>query len=150
MLDWCTTITFVVRLFGYIAVLALLVIVTFMVLKWLGDFDEERPAEDEEATETNPLLAAKTMEVTYGSCEENIETGNCSNSSSSSSSSCCEDLYDGKVCVICYDEQRNCFFVPCGHCATCYVCAQRIYNGDSKNCPVCRRLIRKVRKLFAA
>ncbi|THG20264.1 hypothetical protein TEA_013326 [Camellia sinensis var. sinensis] len=40
-------------------------------------------------------------------------------------------------------EPRNCFFVPCGHCATCYNCAQRIMDGDSKVCPICRRLIHK-------
>ncbi|KAJ6419802.1 hypothetical protein OIU84_029845 [Salix udensis] len=64
-------------------------------------------------------------------------------------SSCSEELYDRTVCVICYDEERNCFYVPCGHCATCYVCAQRIFNSENKVCPVCRRFIGKIRKLFA-
>ncbi|XP_072054513.1 E3 ubiquitin-protein ligase APD2 isoform X3 [Arachis hypogaea] len=69
--------------------------------------------------------------------------------SSEDGSSCSsEELYDEKLCVICYDEQRNCFFVPCGHSATCFPCAKRIVDGESKVCPVCRRLIHKVRRLF--
>ncbi|EEF37446.1 conserved hypothetical protein [Ricinus communis] len=89
------------------------------------------------------------MEFSYGTCSntDSEESGYCSSSTSSSNFS--TELYDGKVCVICYDEERNCFFVPCGHCATCYVCARRIFDGENKVCPVCRRFIGKVRKLFA-
>ena len=39
-----------------------------------------------------------------------------------------DDLYDGKICVICYEFQRNCFFTPCGHYVTCSLCAKRF--GD--------------------
>ncbi|KAK8681641.1 hypothetical protein V6N13_054043 [Hibiscus sabdariffa] len=41
-----------------------------------------------------------------------------------------EGLYDSKVCIICYEEERSCFFVPCGHCATCHACAQRSKESD--------------------
>jgi hypothetical protein len=61
-------------------------------------------------------MPAKSVRLTYGTNEEDDEGSSCSSS---------EDLYDAKLCVICYDDQRNCFFVPCGHCATCYDCAQR-------------------------
>lgn len=97
-----------------------------MMYKLLGNVDGGAGA-----SETEPLRPRKTVApLTYGTCGEDIECGNSSASASSSSSnnsSCAtsEDLYDGKVCVICYDEQRNCFFVPCGHCATCYDCAKR-------------------------
>lgn len=70
-----------------------------------------------EVTETDPVIPEKSVRFTYGT--NNKEDDAVSSSSSS------EDLYDAKLCVICYDEQRNCFFVPCGHCATCYDCAQR-------------------------
>lgn len=108
----------------------LLVVVIFMLMKYFEGFDEERTREEaEESTETNPLWVGKTVQFSYGTCEEDLESGirkdNGVNGSCSHSSSQEEDLYDKKVCVICYDEQRNCFFVPCGHCATCYVCAQR-------------------------
>ncbi|XP_061949473.1 uncharacterized protein LOC133672917 isoform X2 [Populus nigra] len=106
------------------------------------------------ATETDQLLPRKALSLlfSYGTCNKDLESGNCSTSSSSSSdgkNGSSEELYDGKICVICYDEERNCFYVPCGHCATCYVCAQRIFNSENKVCPVCRRFIGKIRKLFA-
>ncbi|KAJ7944482.1 RING/U-box superfamily protein [Quillaja saponaria] len=138
------------RLAGYIAVLALLVIVFLLIMKYFGDFVEETTMEEVRETETNPLCPRKSFKFTYGTCEKELESGNGSSSSNSCSrSSSEEDLFDGNVCVICYYEQRNCFFVPCGHCATCHACAQRIFNGENKTCPLCRRFIGKVRVLFA-
>lgn len=72
-----------------------------------------------EVSETEPMMQAKATR-SYGT---NREEDDVDGSDASSTSS--EELYDEKLCVICYDEQRNCFFVPCGHCATCYDCAQR-------------------------
>jgi len=96
-------------------------------------YSEEGNEVEIRATETDQLLPRKALSLlfSYGTCNKDLESGNCSTSSSSSSSSSdgkngsSEELYDGKICVICYDEERNCFYVPCGHCATCYVCAQR-------------------------
>ncbi|PON66690.1 43kDa postsynaptic protein [Parasponia andersonii] len=159
--EWCSTVAFAARLFAYITFfIALVITIVLVIVKFLFEVSNvDRASEDagEISTETNPLMRPEktVMQVTYyGTCEEEyVETGSCSNSSSDISrhSSCSEDLYDGKLCVICYDNLRNCFFVPCGHCATCYDCAQRIFFGESKStCPVCRRFIRKVRKLFTA
>jgi hypothetical protein len=101
------------------------VIIVFLILKYLGACGEDegtvidtpvREAEREE-TETDPIMRVKPMPYTYGTGEEEEDSGALSSSS--------EELYDAKLCVICYDEQRNSFFVPCGHCATCYECAQR-------------------------
>lgn len=30
-----------------------------------------------------------------------------------------------RLCVICFDSLRDCFFLPCGHCATCFTCGTR-------------------------
>jgi hypothetical protein len=30
-----------------------------------------------------------------------------------------------RLCVICFDAPRDCFFLPCGHCASCFTCATR-------------------------
>ncbi|KAK1276239.1 hypothetical protein QJS04_geneDACA001658 [Acorus gramineus] len=73
------------------------------------------------AEETSPLLGEKSPPRTYGTIED-PESGLRENSS--------EDLLDGKMCVICYDERRNSFFIPCGHCATCYACAQRLLSSS--------------------
>ncbi|KAA8531616.1 hypothetical protein F0562_006325 [Nyssa sinensis] len=130
--EWYVTLSFVARMVVYVAILALFVIVVSLILKYLGDCDvEEATREQVTATETNRLLPKKAIPFTYGTCEEDLESGKCSSSSSESS----DDLYDGKLCIFCYDEQRNCFFVPCGHCASCYVCAQRIIEGENKACP---------------
>ncbi|KAM1291710.1 hypothetical protein ACFX13_019097 [Malus domestica] len=156
LVEWCVTLTFLVRLIAYIAILTLLVIVAFMILKYINEYEETSVEDVGDSAETDPLQpAGKRMPSTYGTCDEwDIESGNCSSSSSNSSNavitSSSEDLYDGKICVICYTEQRDCFLVPCGHCATCYDCAQRIFYGETKTCPICRRFIRKVRRLFAA
>ncbi|XP_057973857.1 E3 ubiquitin-protein ligase APD2-like isoform X2 [Malania oleifera] len=167
---WNVELSFVARVVTYVAILGFIVIVIFFILKYLGACDGERNVEqrisEQEITERDPLMPVKEIRFTYG-------TGEGQESGASNSSS--EDLYDGKICVICYDERRNCFFVPCGHCAACYDCAQRytqtcnmlrlllhvsifrdlnrhalcrIIDEENKACPICRRLIHKVRKLY--
>lgn len=80
-----------------------------MIVKCLGA---------QEVTETEALTRVQSNTITYGTIKFHKEESDASSNSS-------EELYDEKLCIICYDEQRNCFFVPCGHCATCYDCAQR-------------------------
>ncbi|XAR48394.1 hypothetical protein NMG60_11031213 [Bertholletia excelsa] len=143
--DWDVELTFLARVVTYIAILGAIVLIVFLILKYLGVCDgEARPEESptppvREVTEEDPLMPEKPFGFPYGTREEDDESGE---------SSASEDLYDGKICVICYDEPRNCFFVPCGHCATCYTCAQRIMEAEGRVCPICRRLIHKVRKLL--
>lgn len=138
-------LSFVARLVTYVVILGFVVIVIYLVLKYLGACDN-RPVVEQAAAarepsqrETDPLLPTKEVPSVYGSIEEDSDSSLCTSSN---------DLYDGKICVICYDEPRNCFFVPCGHCATCFDCAQRIVDGDNKVCPICRRPIHKVRRLY--
>ncbi|ONK72150.1 uncharacterized protein A4U43_C04F16310 [Asparagus officinalis] len=52
-----------------------------------------------------------------------------------------------RLCAICCDAQRDSFFLPCGHCATCFTCATRIAD-EAGACPICRRRMKKVRKIF--
>ncbi|KAF3965497.1 hypothetical protein CMV_010311 [Castanea mollissima] len=138
-------LSFVARVVTYIAILGFIVIVVFLILKYLGACEGENTIMDTEVTEvrqvteTDPIMPAKPIPYTYGTGEEDDD---------SRDNSFSEEPYDAKLCVICYDEQRNCFFVPCGHCATCYDCAQRIMEGENKVCPICRRLIHKLRRLF--
>ncbi|AES59366.2 ubiquitin-protein ligase, putative [Medicago truncatula] len=150
---WFVEISFMARVFSYIILLGVFMIVIFMILKCLGaDYGEiHNVAEAQEVTETEPLMQPNP--VTYGT--------NIFHEKEETNSDVSEELYDEKLCIICFDEQRNCFFVPCGHCATCYDCAQRIMdeesnstltdqiaNPKSKVCPVCRRVINKVKRLF--
>lgn len=52
-----------------------------------------------------------------------------------------------RLCVVCCDARRDCFFMPCGHSATCHACGTRIVEGDA-SCPFCRRKLKKVRRIF--
>ncbi|GKV04529.1 hypothetical protein SLEP1_g16682 [Rubroshorea leprosula] len=152
---WYIELSFVARVITYIAILGFFIAIIFWLLKYLGACDAGESVVDTApmeiqydydrtiATETTPMLTEKHLRATYGTGKEREDDDETGSSSSSS-----EDLYDAKLCVICYDDQRNCFFVPCGHCATCYNCAQRILSEDNKMCPICRRLIHKVRRLF--
>uniref|UniRef100_A0ACD5T8G1 Uncharacterized protein n=1 Tax=Avena sativa TaxID=4498 RepID=A0ACD5T8G1_AVESA len=54
-----------------------------------------------------------------------------------------------RLCVVCCDARRDCFFLPCGHSATCHPCGTRIVEGDGGSCPFCRRKLKKVRRIFA-
>lgn len=60
-----------------------------------------------------------------------------------------EDLGDGQLkdCAICFAAPRNCFFLPCGHCVACFACGTRIADAAG-TCPICRRNMKKVRKIF--
>ncbi|XP_073290177.1 E3 ubiquitin-protein ligase APD2-like isoform X2 [Primulina huaijiensis] len=62
-----------------------------------------------------------------------------------------DDEYNSNVrrlCAICFDDPRDCFFIPCGHCVACFGCATRIV-ASSGNCPICRRHTKKVRKIYS-
>nr|KYP33595.1 E3 ubiquitin-protein ligase rififylin [Cajanus cajan] len=52
-----------------------------------------------------------------------------------------------RLCAICFDAPRDCFFLPCGHCVACFACGSRIAEAAG-TCPVCRRNMKKVRKIF--
>ncbi|RDX97969.1 putative E3 ubiquitin-protein ligase XBAT34, partial [Mucuna pruriens] len=52
-----------------------------------------------------------------------------------------------RLCAICFDAPRDCFFLPCGHCVACFACGARIAEAAG-TCPVCRRNMKKVRKIF--
>lgn len=52
-----------------------------------------------------------------------------------------------RLCGICFDAPRDCFFLPCGHCVACFECGQRIAEAAG-TCPICRRNMKKVRKIF--
>lgn len=96
-------------------------IVIYLVLKFLGV-----SGGDDQIQNTNVVMEVPTQNeseplINQLSYETNAEDDEESRVSSSSS----VELYDEKLCVICYDEKRNSFFVPCGHCATCFQCAQR-------------------------
>lgn len=41
-----------------------------------------------------------------------------------------------KECVLCFDEQKDTVFIPCGHLACCRSCSKQV-----SKCPICRKAI---------
>uniref|UniRef100_A0A0C9RQX4 TSA: Wollemia nobilis Ref_Wollemi_Transcript_937_1609 transcribed RNA sequence n=1 Tax=Wollemia nobilis TaxID=56998 RepID=A0A0C9RQX4_9CONI len=58
-----------------------------------------------------------------------------------------EEIPDENVCTICFEHQKNSFFQPCGHYATCYSCGLRVKEVTAV-CPICRQNIQDVRKIY--
>ncbi|CAO3640005.1 unnamed protein product [Cunninghamella echinulata] len=56
---------------------------------------------------------------------------------------------EDKTCKICFDAERSCAFVECGHVLSCYECGLKLLETSSL-CPICRSFIVKVVKLFIA
>lgn len=52
-------------------------------------------------------------------------------------------LEDSKLCKICFSEERNICFVPCGHVVACAKCALA-----NNTCPMCRRKIQYAQRLY--
>ncbi|XP_049872548.1 death-associated inhibitor of apoptosis 1 isoform X2 [Pectinophora gossypiella] len=50
---------------------------------------------------------------------------------------------DSKLCKICYAEERNVCFVPCGHVVACAKCAL-----STDKCPMCRRTFQSAVRLY--
>lgn len=57
------------------------------------------------------------------------------------------EIPEENLCTICFEEQKNSFFQPCGHCATCYNCGLRI-KEMSPECPICRQPIQEIGKIY--
>ena len=54
-----------------------------------------------------------------------------------------EDQNEKNLCRICYTNERNIVFLPCGHLETCPTCAKAL-----SSCPVCRASIAKTIKIY--
>lgn len=124
----------------------IIALIVKLLRKSNGDDEEGEDGAIVKANENSRLLSSneEVLFPSYGTSTEEdrycLESGEGGLWSS-------EDLYDGKICVICYDDETNCFFVPCGHSVACHTCANRILNEESKSCPICRGLVHGVTKL---
>ncbi|CAH2078097.1 unnamed protein product [Thlaspi arvense] len=139
---WYMELPMTARLVVYITFLGTIMAIIFLILKFLSDCDAEDDMErlpvvagEEEVAVWTPLVNGPPEIARNG----DVETASFSSS---------DDLDYSTLCVICFEERRNCFFVPCGHSATCRGCAQKILSEENKACPICRRLIRKSKRLL--
>ncbi|RCV21106.1 hypothetical protein SETIT_4G111000v2 [Setaria italica] len=134
-------VSFASRWFLYFVVAVVILAVFYCFLKQLADDagTEHEPIRRQDATarETEPILPRKEVFFSYGATGEQPESSVCP----------AEDSDSDKMCKICYDAPRSCFFIPCGHCFTCFTCARRIVEEENKACPICRRLIHRVKRV---
>jgi hypothetical protein len=57
------------------------------------------------------------------------------------------DKYDMTLCTICFLENRQYIF-SCGHCYSCYDCAQKLLISEPKNkCSYCKKDVKWIRKI---
>lgn len=86
-----------------------------------------------------PLLSHKDDDLSsWGSSYDSISTdeGNLEEFLTASSLEG-KSLRDGedsnntrRLCAICFDAPRDCFFLPCGHCVACFKCGTRYMLSD--------------------
>ena len=53
--------------------------------------------------------------------------------------------FESNVCKVCMDAVADCLLLECGHMVTCTACGKRLAE-----CPVCRRYIVRVVRVFRA
>ncbi|XP_021744721.1 uncharacterized protein LOC110710698 isoform X2 [Chenopodium quinoa] len=120
------------------------------IMLWAFNFLNRIRRNMEESTESQsgdlgseraPLLSQKDDEIS--------SLGSSYDSGSQNDEEAQEDLEEGcrRLCVICFDAPKDCFFIPCGHCATCFTCGIRIAE-IAGTCPICRRKMKKVRRIY--
>lgn len=145
--SWEVELSYGVRWLSYITVLVcilLLVSGTLMIVNKVGFNSQEGTAEDGLEETQNALLSTKDATADASSSDlgtaDDEDTVHFQN----------EDTYDAQLCVICLDAPKTVFFIPCGHCATCLPCGQRVKHSEAGTCPICRVKIEKIRRVFQA
>lgn len=48
-----------------------------------------------------------------------------------------------KICVICFENNYNTVFTPCGHVASCFECATKLHK-----CPICKKKVKKTLRIY--
>ncbi|KAK2641056.1 hypothetical protein Ddye_022819 [Dipteronia dyeriana] len=144
--NWNVRISYEPRWISYFVgsgVMTVLLLLTFRLCKTSSQTttitDAFRIRAGDTGSARNPLLAHKDDDDLW------------SQTSSSDSPSLDDEDLEGssnkRICVICYDAPKDCFFLPCGHAASCYACATRI-KEEHGLCPMCRKTTKKVQRIF--
>ncbi|KAM0887776.1 hypothetical protein ACQ4PT_028773 [Festuca glaucescens] len=107
-----------------------------------GEGGRRSPGAGEQRTTASLLAADKEEEASLGSSYDSVSHDGDHDEEVGG------DEEERRLCVVCCDARRDCFFLPCGHSATCHPCGTRIVQGDGGSCPFCRRKLKKVRRIF--
>eukprot|EP01117_Protostelium_nocturnum_P005011 TRINITY_DN1811_c0_g1_i2.p1 TRINITY_DN1811_c0_g1~~TRINITY_DN1811_c0_g1_i2.p1 ORF type:complete len:241 (+),score=65.54 TRINITY_DN1811_c0_g1_i2:32-724(+) len=52
---------------------------------------------------------------------------------------------DERLCILCFDDEKNMACIPCGHINICYKCSESSFLD---NCPVCRKNVIMFQKVY--
>ncbi|CAB4282273.1 unnamed protein product [Prunus armeniaca] len=158
--DWYIRLSYGPRWVMYFLGSGVMTVLLLMAFRFCNIF--QNPSEDrtefqagEAESEQTPLLSPKDDDVlSWGSSYESVSNNEEDLEESLEVSSLVgKSINEGdnnntrRLCVICFDGPRDCFFLPCGHCAACFTCGTRIAE-EAGTCPICRRRMKKVRKIF--
>ncbi|KAH7542249.1 hypothetical protein FEM48_Zijuj02G0053300 [Ziziphus jujuba var. spinosa] len=159
--DWYVKLSYGPRWLTYLlgsGFMTLLMLLAFRSCNMFQSTGQNRTGfqQGEVPTERTPLLLPKDDDISsWGSSydsasheEDNPEACKAVSSLEGKPENECENSNNTRrLCVICFDSSRDCFFLPCGHCAACFTCGTRIAE-EAGTCPICRRRMKKVRKIF--
>ncbi|CAI8612844.1 unnamed protein product [Vicia faba] len=152
--EWYVKLTYGPRWLTYIFGIGVLTVIMFWAFNFLNKLqraNDDRVGSRSEGAgpDRAPLLSRKDDDLSsWGSSYDSIPqddedlnflTGGSADGETSNNTR--------RLCAICFDAPRDCFFLPCGHCVACFACGTRIAEAAG-TCPVCRRNMKKVRKIF--
>ncbi|KAL0862485.1 hypothetical protein Bca101_041603 [Brassica carinata] len=147
--EWFIRISYQPRWTSYAIVTGLLICFVMLAIKlnkWLQHYAKEIYAMDDDSS-TISLLVNKDDDVSsMCSWTESFTASDADREDFSGNES--EASYGNRTrCAICFDTHRDCFFLPCGHCFTCYQCGTKIAEAVG-NCPICRKKIKKSKLIY--
>ncbi|KAJ1385916.1 Zinc finger, RING-type [Sesbania bispinosa] len=154
--EWYVKVSYGPRWVTYIFGIGGMTLLMFWAFKFLnklqrGREDRAEVGHDGTASQRAPLLSRKEDDLSswgssYDSLPEDEEDldllaggsidGKLSGDGETSNNT-------RRLCAICFDAPRDCFFLPCGHCAACFACGTTIAEAAG-TCPVCRRNMKKL------
>ncbi|KAF2583377.1 hypothetical protein F2Q70_00008545 [Brassica cretica] len=147
--EWCIRFSYQPRWTSYVVGTGLVtcfMLVAIQLWKRLECDGEERDQTQNDSARTRLLVNKDEDGSSMGSSNESFAaddadledfTGNEGEASNSTR----------RLCAICFDAKRDCFFLPCGHCVSCYQCGTKIVEAAG-SCPVCRRKMKKVKRIY--
>lgn len=91
---------------------------------------------------SNEGAASCSSQSSQSSMKEETVTTNCEKESSEKSDEE-EEKRDSKLCKICYSNEYNTIFLPCGHVIACAKCASSVTK-----CPACRQPFENVMRVY--
>uniref|UniRef100_T1JDY7 RING-type domain-containing protein n=1 Tax=Strigamia maritima TaxID=126957 RepID=T1JDY7_STRMM len=84
-----------------------------------------------------------------GGLVNGFHTSNGGSTSSSPTDSLGSGRKNKRDCIICFESEIVAALVPCGHNLFCLECANRLYDKNEPECPVCHQTIAQVIRIYS-